>query len=146
MGSTRFFNTPYPNEDADPWFEDFQQYTEQIDNQIFGLLSTAGSILIPPSSISFNPSLGRLTWNDDFVMPILGSTHFLNIKFGPDNTNRWIDLNDGDKIIVSVPLASSENINANFAKISGRVVPTAGLFIAGIRRGFNVYMNLPTQF
>jgi len=145
MPESIFFKTPYPNEDTDPWTDEFANFVQQLDNQIFGLLSSAGSVLIPPTTITFNPSNGRLEWNDDFEMPILGSSFFLKIKYGPDGVNRWIDLADGDKLIVTVPLTSSENINANFGKISGKVNPFAGLFIAGVRRGASVYLNLPTK-
>lgn len=144
MPESLFFKTPYPSEDTDPWTDEFANFVQQLDNQIFGLLSTAGNILIPPTSVTFNPSNGRLQWNADFEMPILASNFFLKIQFGPDGVNRFIDLADGDKLIVTVPLNASQNINANFGKITGRVTPVAGLFIAGLRRGNSFYLNLPT--
>lgn len=146
MPNTRYWSTAYPGDNEDPWFEGFESFAQQIDTNLYGLLATAGSILIPPATITFNSLTSRMEWDADFVMPILGSGFLLNIRYGPDNTNRWIDLADGDKLVVTVPVTSSTNVNANFAKISSIVQPVAGLFIAGMRRGSKLYLNLPTEF
>lgn len=143
--NTKFWNFNFPNEDEDPWYDGFVEYGEQNDKAMFGLLSSAAGLIVSPN-ITWNGGTGRLSWDADFLMPILGSGFLLEIKYGPDGVNRWIDLNDGDKVIVTCPVISSANVSANFSKVSGKMNPSIGLFVFGFRHGINFYANLPTKF
>lgn len=137
---------PYPSENDDPWFQGFQMFVDDVDVKHMALFSSVSNILIPPPSVLWNGSSGQLTWDDDFVMPILSSGFLFSIQFGPDQVTRMLTLNDGDKVIITAPYASAKNTTANFSVISGKVSYAPGLFIFGMRYGTRFICNIPQVF
>jgi hypothetical protein len=146
MAASKLTGLPIPSEDKDPWYDDYVEFVNQVDNQFYGLLSSACHIIVPPTLVDWHAGTGRFSWNDDFRIPILGSGFILNVKFGPDGINRYADLNDGDKLIVTIPITSAGNTVANFQVVSGKVNWANGLFVFGMRMGNNFYANIPTVF
>lgn len=146
MESTKLSLIPYPSDNDDPWFEGFQQTIDYVDNQIYGLLVTAGNIIIPPPNIVWNLSLSQLSWDDDFIVNILSSNFSFKIKYGPDGINRSMTLNDGDKVVITVPVSSASDVNGNFKIVSGKLQYATGIYVFGMRVGNKFYANLPTSF
>lgn len=130
MANTKFYNTPVPNENDDPWFDTFEEYAKEIDADIFGLLSSAGNLIIPPASVSF--SFGTLSWVGSFQIPILGSGFFLNVTTGPDGLNPTVTMQNGDMLVVAVPVSSISSLTGRFAKVTGVVAAQQGLMICGM--------------
>lgn len=144
----------YPDENQDPYFDRIENFFMQIDQNFFALatlgqpLLGGGVVSLTNLSVPPNPYVGQLIWTQDFEMIVPGSGFSFFIKFGPDQATRSITLNDGDRVIVSIPFISSENISANFTTISGPITSQAqqGLFTLGIYRMGTFYSNLPRTF
>lgn len=154
MGQTKYFGMDYPDENQDPYFDRIQNFFMQMDENLFALATVAqpmlggGVVTLVNISVPPNPYIGQLTWTQDFEMIIPASGFSFFVKFGPDQLNRTITLNDGDRVIVTVPFISSQNINANLSVISGPITSQAqqGLFTLGIYRAGVFYSNLPRTF
>jgi hypothetical protein len=144
MPVTPLLSINYPSENSDPFFMEFQQMLLEIEEKIYGLMSSASNILITPPTISYNTGLGLLTWDDDFLIQILNTGFFLRVQFGPDLATRQIALNEGDRVVVEVPLSSSQEVTGNFRAINGVFPKSANLFTLGMRRNNKFYANLPT--
>jgi len=141
-----FTKIPYPEEKEDPFFESFQSMVKSIDSKIYGLLASAGNIVIPPNNINWDASQSLLTWDSDFIVPILSTNRKLFVRFGPDQITRTAIIADGEKLIIVAKLTSNEDIVANLQVISNEVPWEDGLFILGMRSGNGLYMNIGTRF
>lgn len=146
MLTTPFLKWPYPEDNDDPYFEVIDGLFKAQDDSVFGLLNTAGNIIIPPSSVLWNSGTSTLTWNNDFEIPIMSVGFSLSVQFGPDNVNRSATLQDGDRMIVTVPRTSTGAVSANFGVVNGAVSLVSGLFTVGFRRGSRFYANFPQIF
>lgn len=144
--STKFTNIPFPSETEDPWYGGFVSFTDDLDAKHSALLNTANNVIIPPPSVLWNSSMGQLTWSDDFIVPILSSGFSFKVRFGPDNATRSMLLADGDKVIITVPYTSSNDVVANFAVTSSKVAYQNGLYVFGMRYGTRFIANLPQVF
>lgn len=143
MPNTPLLNIPYPAANEDPFYDGFEAFVTETENKIYGLLSSAANLIIPPAVIGFNPGTGLLTWSDDFLIQILNTGFFLKVQFGPDLATRQILLNEGDRVIVEVPLSSNAEVTGNFSVVSGAFPKKTNVFTLGMRRNNKFYANLP---
>ena len=144
-------NTPYhqwshPEENDDPYYDIIADFFIEQDDTTFGLMNTASNIIIPPDIVSWNPIAHMLTWNNDFVIPLMSVGFNLNIQFGPDGLTRAATFAEGDRMIVVVPRTSTGTITANFSLVNGAVNIQNGLFTVGFCRGYKFYANFPQVF
>ena len=147
MSSTNLCNIPYPNENDDPYMDGFNSMMTWFDNTNFALLNTVANVLIPPSNLLWDASSGILTWDTDFILPILSSGFQFAIRYGPDAATRMLKLDDGDIVVVTAPFTSASNIVGNFSVIkSGKLAYQQGLFIFGMRYGTRFVANIPQVF
>lgn len=144
-----FFQWFYPDENTDPWFDGFQEFVNDQEATVYGLMSAAlgGNIITGGGAVSFvfNGTTGVLSWTDDFQIPLLSSGFYLNVKYGPDNVTRQMTLHEGDRVVVTVPSVAANNVNANFYVINGKINPDflTGLFTFGIMKGGKFWANTP---
>lgn len=154
MGQTTYFGMDYPDENQDPYFDRIENFFMQIDQNFFAMTTLnqpmlgGGVVSLTNLSVPPNPYVGQLIWTQDFEMMIPASGFSFFVKFGPDGLTRSVILNDGDRLIVTIPYISSANISANFTKISGPITsqPQTGLWTLGIYRAGVFYSNLPKTF
>src|SRR5208282_3472380 len=125
-----------------------------VDTQFYSLLASDGPLLgggtITKTTVSVSPFQAILSWTQNFEVVIPGSGYYLEIAFGPDEATPQIIMNDGDRVIVSVPYISAGNASAFITSINGAiknsVTPVQGLLTVGIYRGGIFYSNLPRTF
>jgi len=151
MPESTHYKWGFPEEDTDPWFDDHSDFINRVDASTFALQASCANILIPANNIAwqffYGPNYGRLTWDDDFQVPILGSGFFLNISFGPDGQNRFMDLFDGDRVIITIPRTSTGNVLAGKFEISkSKLDARDGLFTVGFSKNNKFYANFPQIF
>ena len=142
---TDFTKIPYPQEKEDPFYESFKSMIVAVDTKIYGLLSSAGNIVIPPNNMVWDASQSLLTWDSDFIVPILSTNRKLFVRFGPDQVTRTAIINDGEKLIIVAHLTSNEDVVANLQIVNNEVPWQDGLFILGMRSGNGLYMNIGTK-
>jgi hypothetical protein len=144
--NTQFWNTPYPEKDEDPYFEDIQDYFEAVDSNMYGLLASAGPLL-GGGVLAY--SGGILTWTEPFQAVIPFSGFYITASFGPDEATAQITLQDGDRVIINVPIISSGNVTAFVGKINGAITPNLvnlqGLLTIGIARNGLFYSSALTS-
>lgn len=151
---TPFLGIAYPNQKDDPWFDAFSALMVSLDQRIYALGLCAGPILgggtVGFTTISDSPFNGNLTWTAPFEVVIPGSGFYLEIPFGPDEATPLINLNDGDRVIVNVPVNAASTITAYLGSINGAITSNnadiVGLLTVGIYRGGVFYSNLPRTF
>lgn len=136
---------PYPDEKEDPFFDSFQSMINDMDDKFYGLLSSACNVVVSPN-ITWNASGSLLTWDDDFIIPILSTNRKLIVRYGPDLVSRSATVNDGDKLIITVPRSSAQDVIANLQIVSVSIPWQNGLFVLGMRSGNGLYMNISTRF
>ena len=152
MAQTKFIGMSFPDEDLDPYYDAIQSFFGQIDQNLYALMAIQQPILgggnVTWQTTSVNPFTGILSWTSNFEIMIPGSGFYLEVVFGPDHASRQIMLNDGDRVIVTVPVVSATNVNANFSVVNGVLSPVnlAGVYTFGIYRGGVFYANLPKTF
>jgi hypothetical protein len=146
MPNSNFFGWTFPDDTQDPYFDTIRAFFSQQDESVFALLNSASNIIIPPSAVAWSPSFHQLTWNADFEIPLMKSGFSLKVKFGPDGINRFATINDGQRLIVTVPTTSTGEVTANFAVVDGIVTGRNGLFTVGFCRGLNFYANFPQVY
>ena len=144
MDTTTFNQWVIPDENKDPWYVDFVELIGGIDAGVYALQNTAGNVIIPLGTISWDGSYKRLSWTDDFLIPIIKSGFFLRVKFGPDGVNRYIDLNEGDRVYISVPTTSATEVTGLLQKTSGGMFGDQTIMTFGYLYGNKFYANLPT--
>ena len=145
MELTSYNKWPLPDENKDPWFQDFIDLLKEIDANSCALLNTAGNIIIPLGTVSWNASFKEVTWTDDFLIPLQASGYFLRVKFGPDQSTRKIFIDNGERLIIKVPNTSSEEVIGYVDKMSGAgeaCDPT--ILTLGFIYDNKLFANLPT--
>lgn len=135
MNSSAATNIPWPSESDDPYFSGFSYMVSDIDSKIAALTSAAANVIIPPAAMSWNASSGVFSWTGEFVIPIFLAGYNLHIPYGPDKVTSQLILNDGDKVIVTMPYSSGQDVYANFSVITGKVNWSNGIFVFGMRYG-----------
>ena len=147
MPNTNFFGFQFPDENEDPHYEKLASFFAQLDQGLFSsvVVGAGSNIIMNQGTVDFNMislTVGRLTWTEDFEIPIMGSGFYCKGKYGPDGVNRQIDLVAGDRVVMDVPLSSIGDINVNLRKINGKVPAQLGLYTVGFMRGQQFFSNV----
>lgn len=143
MPNTPYWEWSYPPEDLDPHFDELTEFFDQISETVYALAGVAANIVIPPDSYAYDAVSGIFSWTGTWQIPILGSGFFLNIATGPDKATPHIVLNEGDRIIVTVPNTSGANVSAYFSAVNGSYPAANGTFTLGMRKNNKLYLNIP---
>lgn len=106
----------YPREDEDPFFESIVATFNQVDVGIYQAKNLIQSFLCGGGTVAWNSGTQVLTWTDDFKIPIVMSGFVLNLKYGPDNANRSVLLQNGEFMYVQVPTMLTANVTKNMSK------------------------------
>lgn len=146
MRETPFFGWTYPDENEDPYDDNITSFYAQQEDTVFGLMNTAANLIIPPSTISWNPFTLTLTWNADFEFPLMSVAFSFFVQYGPDGLNRTATFIDGSRLVCTVPRTASQNLYGNFSVITSTPVLTSGLFTVGFCRGNKFYANFPQVY
>jgi hypothetical protein len=123
---------PYPEEDADPWFDDFQAFATQVDASGYASREDRHLILSSTATFSFVASSGALTWSAgiDFVNMITG--HVLTIPAGS------VVLSDGQMAYLVLTRSPLTNMNVTLT-VATSVPNTNDALVFCIRRASSVY-------
>jgi hypothetical protein len=146
MSSTPYFKWNYPDDTLEPYFDIISAFYTQQDNGVFALMNTAANIIIPPSTINWNPFTLTLSWVGSFQIPLMSSGFILNIPFGPDGVNSSVSFQNGSRLIITVPSTSGGAVTANFGLVHGAVSITDGLYTVGFCSGTKFYANFPQVY
>lgn len=144
MEITTFMNWPIPDENKDPWYKDFVDLVKEFDSSVGALLNTAGNLIIPLGTVTWNASFKEVTWTDDFLIPIVQSGFYLRIKYGPDLATRKIFIDNGERLIIRVPTTSAQELEGFIDKVSGSQVLDPTIFTLGFIHSNKLFIKLPT--
>jgi len=142
---TDFENIPWPEEDADPFFDDFEAMIQRIDILTHHLKLAKNFFVVGGGTVAWNSGTGVLSWTADFSIPILHYGYSLKIQYGPDNTNRVAAIPDGSCLVVDIPSALQADQTVN-AVVTTQLTPLSDTqFVIGYRYGTSLYLrNLGT--
>lgn len=146
MPETKFLEWNYPEENEDPHFEKLSAFFASIDDGLFGVMNSAGNVIIPPDTIVWNGLARSLSWTGYFEIPMMSIGFSLRVQFGPDGVNKVANFNDGDRLVITVPRSISGNVDANFQVVSGAVAIEHGLLTVGFCRNNKFYANFPQVY
>lgn len=143
MPQTPYTGWNYPEENQDPHYDTLQTFFNEQDDTVYGLMNSAANIILPPGSMAWAQLTagGTLSWTGNFEIPLLCGFS-LYIQFAPDGVSKSVTLNDGDRLVVSVPRTASGIVNANFKVVNGAVTFENGLITVGFVRGNKFHHNL----
>lgn len=145
MAETNNYRWPFPDEDTDPHYDPLAEFFQRIDASVYALNAVAAGVLIPADNIAFSSVTNKLTWDGSFQIPIIGSGFYLTITYGPDGVSREVTLDEGDRVVVTVPITSNSAQTGIFTTLNGAITATDGLFTLGIRKNNKFHANLPTS-
>lgn len=143
---TPCYEWEFPEENDDPYYEKIHTFFDQIDQATFALQNSASNVICPPSSVSWNGLAHTLTWNDDFIIPLMKSGFYLKVQYGPDGVSRSATFVPGQRLVVVIPVTSSGELTANFQVVNSKVAIEHGLFTVGFCYGNRFYANFPQVF
>lgn len=136
---TTFNKFPFPDFDADPWFDSFTACVEESDKATW-MLRLRDSILVKkPTSLTFTGT--QLTWAGSWevFIGLLGKR--ISLPYGPDETTALINMADGDFLYLEIPYAL--NTNAIQPLLVASQLPPADLtaFVLGVRSGGSLILR-----
>jgi hypothetical protein len=146
MPDTKYFEWPYPNETEDPYYEKITDFFTRIDDQAFGMMNTAGNIIIPPTTIGWNALSNTLTWDTFFEVPLMSIGFTVKAEFAPDGISKSLVVPDGYRVTLVIPNTASGNTSVLIGLVNGAVSIQHGLITLGFARGNKFYANLPQVF
>lgn len=115
---TTFRKLAYPGENSNPFWEQWRGLMNQIDAELH--LRQLMSNMIPDGggTITFNSGSNLMTWTADFVVPLFHWGFSLNLVFGPDDSTRNANIQNGQALIVTVPSSLNANRDLNMTVVS----------------------------
>lgn len=132
---TRF---PYPSENQDPFWDDFEAMAQAIDGSLYANREDRQTVLMDGGTFTWNidsgTHIGTLTWAGTINLsaPITGFKWFISTGS--------IQLLDGEVFSVTLPRAPLTNI-ALVARKGSQVPSTDADLIVGIRSGSHFYFR-----
>lgn len=141
MAESTFCKFPYPDEYANPFWDQYESQIQAMDKLIF-MRKIKENIIVGGGGIfSFVSLTGIFTWTDDFILPIYHFGKKISIQFGPDGLNRSVTIPDGYALSISIPFAMKTNETRNFSVISQLTPVDEQQFIVAFRSGSKIYFN-----
>ena len=136
-----YLSIPYPDEDSDPFMDAFEGMVltaEQVMfyNKMFGNMFMAGG-----GTRTWNPTTGLFTWTSNFTLIVPQWGKKITVSYGPDNLTRAANLQDGQCLVVAVPLALANNVARNFMVQSQLNAQEHDKFVCGTRFGTALYLR-----
>ena len=143
MPNTTFFQMAFPEENKDPHYEDLVSFFGEIDSIMYALFALSQPLLGGGSvTLSSQGAVKRLSWTEDFKLPILSGGKTLSIKHGPSG-DRHIDLVDGDRVVFDLFVSSGTDVEVNLYKLSGGLTVSSAqipmIYTVGMLSGGKFY-------
>lgn len=129
---------PYPSEDQDPFFDDFEGMIQAVDASLYAEREDRQTVLMDGGLFTWNinptTQIGTLTWAGTINLsaPITGFKWFL--------TAGNVQLLDGEVFYVTLPRAPLTNL-ALVVRKGSQVPSTDADLIVGIRSGSHFYFR-----
>lgn len=113
MQKTMFNQWGYPEFKEKPYYETFKKFIGDIDLDTYYLKTISNSFLCGGGTLSWNGSLGLLSWTVDFAVPLTMSGYVILVKYGPDAVNRAINITPGGFAYIQLPTVIQDNTTRN---------------------------------
>ena len=131
----------YPEEYADPFWDDFEAYIRAVDKATFMNKLKTNLLIGGGGNLVFNSINGLLAWTEDFIIPLPHFGFNLTVSFGPDGATRQAGLSDGSALVVEIPFAMTQNETRTFSVVSQLTQTSETQWVAGVRIGDYVYFR-----
>jgi len=115
---TPFVEHPYPSEDTDPWFSDFEGFAEALDGADYATREDRHLIFSGGGTVSWDGATGVLDWTAD-IQILAAITGRLWTIPGPDS----VTLDAASGVIFYTILNRAPSLNTNVAPSAGNTVP-----------------------
>lgn len=139
--SSTYMKYSYPDEYANPFWDDFEALVRQVDKASFMSKLKSNLLIGDGGTVSFNSTSGIISWTGDFVIPMPHFGFKLTVSYGPDGISKQMGLLDGSAIVVDLPFAMSQNETRTFQVSSQLNQSSNSLWVAGVRIGDKVYFK-----
>lgn len=134
MPNTDKMQWPYPNQDADPWFDVFESMIDGIDASGYSSREDRSIIFGGGGNVSWNSSTGVLSWASDFVLYSLIAGYKLTIPAGN------ITIANNQVLYLVVTRSPTQNLTLTFS-VASNVPNTDQAMAFAIRVGSIVYFR-----
>lgn len=115
---TSLLKIPIPGEDADPYMDQFIEYTNVIEMSIFMRKLMINFLLTGGGTRIWSSGTGIFSWTADWVIPVFHWGKKINVVYGPDGATRAALIPSGSCLIVDIPAILNGNVNLNFRVVS----------------------------
>lgn len=111
---SQWLGVPYPDEECDPFFDQFEAMVQGFESAIFFRKLFDNAVFGGGGTRTWNPGTGLFTWTADFTLMIPHWGLKANVRFGPDGVTRAVNLADGQIAWLRVPQGMTTVINLDF--------------------------------
>lgn len=138
---TPFLNIPYPDEESDPFWDAFEGMVENFEQVVFYNKMFANMIVTNGGIRSWNPTSRLFSWTDDFQILVPHWGFRVRVVNGPDGMTRAAGLQDGQCLIIKMPMQMSGDITTNFTLVSQLNVQEHNNFVVAACAGSALYIK-----
>ena len=132
MPNTTKMQWPFPAQDSDPWFDNFESMVTAIDSSGYAHREDRHARIAGGGTVSFDATSGLVSWSEDIVVlsPISGFKITV-----PANSHT---LEDGESVVFDVARSPTQNVTAASSVVSN-VPNTNDAYALVVRSGLAVY-------
>lgn len=132
MARTQRMNWPFPNEDADPWFEAFRNFVNAVDASFFVTREDKSFILFGGGTVTFDATSGDLTWGS--VLEAVSATSGLRWFIPSSGSGDTVTLQDGEFLFVELT-RNPQTPQSIAPKVGSKINPNDNAIVLAQRIG-----------
>lgn len=132
---TELMGIEYPGEESDPFWDQWVNMMNQIDLNIFMRKIKENLFIAGGGSRTWNGGSGVFSWTQDFCIPVYHWGKRVFVRYGPDGATRGVGLQDGQALVVQLPVIMNSDVTVNFSVVDRLNVNKEEQWVAGWRYG-----------
>lgn len=103
----------YPEEDADPYYEEFVGMIGSFDVALYQNKNRSHAFMCGGGIFTWNALSNTFYWTDDIKIPLIMSGFVVSVVYGPSGVSRSAAIQPGTALYVRLPSAITANVNKN---------------------------------
>lgn len=104
---------PYPDEDADPYWEQFIALIGSMDAAIYQAKNRAHTFMCGGGILTWTAGSNTFSWTDDIKIPLVMSGFVVSCVYGPNGVSRSAAIEPGSAMYVRLPTQITANLSKN---------------------------------
>jgi|GEM_PF-5944411 len=110
----QYLGIPYPDEDCDPFYDQFEAMVQGIERALFFSKVFSNCVFGGGGTRAWDGTTGVFTWTSDFTLMVPQWGYKASLRYGSDNATRYASLFDGQFLVARLPMGMNDNIVLNF--------------------------------